>query len=181
MDSINLTNSSLKNKRRSLDFYPTPPTVTWALLNFLNLPLNYLIWEPACGTMEMVNVIREYGYKCYATDIISGTDFLKTSSEGVKFDAIITNPPFAESENFIKHAIALAPTVAMLVKSQYWHSKKRSVLFESNPPTYILPLTWRPDFMNGERGGAPTMEVLWTVWIRGVTDTRYRLLHKENK
>ena len=53
---------------------------------------------------------------------------------------------------------------------------KRKALFEEHPPAYVLPLTWRPDFMGGERGGAPTMEVHWTVWRRGHVDTKYRLL-----
>jgi hypothetical protein len=51
----------------------------------------------------------------------------------------------------------------MLLKSQYWHAAKRHQLFNTHTPAYILPLTWRPDFMFGERGGAPTMDVLWTV------------------
>ena len=39
--------------------------------------------------------------------------------------------------------------------------KKRIDLFNSNPPAFVLPLSWRPDFGGG---GAPTMDVLWTVW-----------------
>ena len=27
-----------------------------------------------------------------------------------------------------------------------------------------VPLSWRPDFLFGSKSGAPTMEVLWTVW-----------------
>jgi hypothetical protein len=64
----------------------------------------------------------------------------------------------------------------MVLKSQYWHAKKRSELFIKNPPAFVLALNWRPDFLDGERGGASTMEVLWTVWLKGQTDTRYRIL-----
>jgi hypothetical protein len=53
------------------------------------------------------------------------------------------------------------------------------MLFKEFPPAYVLPLTWRPDFMGGERGGAPTMEVHWTVWIAGDTDTKYRILGRD--
>lgn len=32
-------------------------------------------------------------------------------------------------------------------------------------PSYILPLTWRPDFLFKERGnGSPLMDVMWCVW-----------------
>lgn len=180
MKAINLTNSSTENKRRDLDFYPTPSNVTTALMDFLKLdPCR--IWEPACGDGAMAKVIAKYGHNVYSSDIresgygVSGIDFLQVTE---KWDAIITNPPFNISEAFIRHALKQARIVAMLLKSQYWHAAKRHILFQENPPAYVLPLTWRPDFMSGERGGAPTMEVCWSVWVAGKTDTRYRLLSK---
>ncbi len=69
----------------------------------------------------------------------------------------------------------------MLFKSQVWHAENKAKLFALYPPTYVLALDWRPDFLNGKRGGAPTMECLWTVWIQGKTDTRYRILNKPNR
>ena len=89
---------------------------------------------------------------------------------------MITNPPFALSEAFILKALQHAPIVAMLLKSQYWHAAKRQQLFNAHMPAYIFPLTWRPDFMFGERGGAPTMDVLWTVWIKGQHTAKYEPL-----
>ena len=175
-----LANATTKNARRALDFYPTPPDVTVALMRFLNLPPSK-IWEPACGDGSMAEAIKHFGHEVLATDIrntgygISGMDFLENHGQ---HDAVITNPPFNLSEKFIVHALRQAKLVAMLLKSQYWHARKRAALFESTPPAFVLALTWRPDFMNGERGGAPTMECLWTVWIAGNTDTRYRLLHR---
>jgi len=177
----NLANSSTKNKRRELDFYPTPPEVTHALMRFMNLHQNIDIWECACGDGSMSKVLESYEHDVLSTDIApecygrGGVDFLKTEHD---YGAIITNPPFKESEAFIRHALNQAGIVAMLLKSQYWHAKKRQTLFEEFPPAYVLPLTWRPDFMTGERGGSPTMEVLWTVWVDGQTDTKYRLLSK---
>ena len=181
--SVTLANGATKNKRRELDFYPTPPDVTHALMQFLlrKKLIGQSVWEPACGDGAMSDVLKQYYSTIISSDIRdsgygqSGIDFIH-STENV--DAIITNPPFALSEAFIAHALPLAPLVAMLVKSQYWHAKKRYELFMKTPPAFILPLTWRPDFMNGERGGAPTMEVQWTVWIRGLRDTRYILLRK---
>jgi hypothetical protein len=178
-----LANATTKNARRALDFYPTPPEVTEALMRFLNLPPSR-IWEPACGDGVMAEVIKKFGHEVIASDIgrtpygFGGLDFLK--QEG-KYDAVITNPPFNLSEKFIIHALHQAPLVAMLLKSQYWHAQKRAALFESTPPAWVLALTWRPDFMNGERGGTPTMECLWTVWMVSDTDTKYRLLHRQQR
>ena len=130
----------------------------------------------------MANVLAGYGHDVFASDLretgygCGGVDFLETKRDCA---AIITNPPFNISEDFIRHAIPQARLVAMVLKSQYWHAKKRAALFGEFPPAYVLPLTWRPDFMGGERGGAPTMEVHWTVWIDGNTDTKYRLLGRD--
>jgi hypothetical protein len=131
----------------------------------------------------MSEVLKSEGYSVYSSDIrYTGygdeqCDFLQ---KYLNVDAIITNPPFKFSEIFIRHAVVQAPIVAMLLKSQYWHAKKRASLFKDYPPAWILPLTWRPDFMFGKRGGSPTMECLWTVWMKGQFDTRYSLLHKPN-
>ena len=180
-----LANGGVKEFRRELDFYPTPPDVTHALMRFLNLPICETIWEPACGIGSMSEVIKSYGYSVISTDLrdtgygTGGKDFL---TENKICSAIITNPPFNKSEEFIRHALKQAPIVAMVLKSQYWHAKKRISLFKDHPPAYVLPLTWRPDFLFDQREngakGSPTMEVHWTVWIAGDTDTKYRLLSK---
>lgn len=181
MQGLSLANGGKKEKRRELDFYPTPPEVTNALLNFLELE-SCTIWEPACGDGMMSRALEKAGHRVISSDINEecygegGVDFLTAKRRTC--DAIITNPPFCLSEEFIRRALACAPIVAMVLKSQYWHAQKRRGLFEMHPPAYVLPLTWRPDFMGGERGGAPTMEVHWTVWILGQDDTQYRLLSK---
>jgi len=176
-EQLNLTGFSKKEKRRDLDFYPTPPAVTIALMDFLKLQ-PCVIWEPASGTGSMSNVIKNYGHIVIETDILTGNDFFNTYNE---CNAIITNPPFNLSEKFIVKSLQTADIVCMLLKCQYWHAAKRINTFKKSLPSYILPLTWRPDFMNGERGGSPTMEVLWTVWIKGNNDCRYIPLEKPFK
>lgn len=152
-------------RRRESDFYPTPPEATIALMNFLDLPKECVIWEPACGDGHMVYQIRKMGYEVIESDIKTGTDFLKTPLK--KCDWIITNPPFSLSEKFISRCYDHKKPFALLLKSQYWHAKKRLSLFEETNPTYILPLTWRPDFCFGKRGkGSPLMDVMWVVWDR---------------
>jgi hypothetical protein len=187
MDAINLVNSSKHNKRKDSDFYPTPPEVTEALLATGVIPTSRL-WEPACGDGHISEVLKKHSSSVLSTDIrkteyTSGLplDFLTgTPPYPIGFHkGIVTNPPFNLSVAFIERAMVLkVPVVAMLLKSQYWHSQKRASLFEKYPPAYVFALTWRPDFCFGERGGAPTMECIWTVWIEGETDTRYRVLLK---
>jgi hypothetical protein len=170
---LQLTGGNNKKDRRQLDFYPTPTDVTIALLNFLDLD-PCIIWECACGNGVMANVLKKFGHTVIETDISTGCDFLLTKR---KADAIITNPPFKLSHLFIEKAVKDARIVCMLLKSQYWHASKRCDLFNKHIPAYVLPLTWRPDFLEHERlnkkKAAPTMEVAWTVWKRGSTITQY--------
>lgn len=67
----------------------------------------------------------------------------------------------------------------MLLKTQYWHASKRTELFNSNRPAFVLPLNWRPNFYGDKATGSTTMDFMWTVWIKGETDTRYRILSKQ--
>jgi type I restriction-modification system DNA methylase subunit len=189
MQAVSLANSGDKSKRRELDFYPTPPDATHALMKFLTenkiIQEDSLVWEPACGNGAMSKVIQEYVTDVYSTDLRhtdfghGGKDFMSSTFD---CDAVITNPPFNISEEFIKHSLKQAPVVAMLLKSQYWHAQKRIKLFNETKPAFVLPLTWRPDFLFDQREngvkGSPTMEVLWTVWVDGITDCKYQLLSK---
>src|ERR1017187_3297396 len=107
--------------RRALDYYPTPKNVTVALMDFLKLP-KCVIWEPACGTGEMARVLESYGHEVLSSDIQTGDDYLKTFKTA---DAIITNPPFNQSNLFIEKSLNEANIVAFLLKSQYWHAKNK--------------------------------------------------------
>ena len=152
--------------RRQSDFYPTPPEATIALLQFLDLPVGTVVWEPACGECDMVRAIQDFGLHCYGTDINAGQDFLTYRNEEA-FDWIITNPPFALAEDFIRRAAKTGRPFAMLLKSQYWHAARRVQLFRDLPPIYVLPLTWRPDFFFKDRQpgdtSSPLMDVMWCV------------------
>lgn len=120
-----------------------------------------------------MNVLRENGIKAIGTDIQSGTDFLTADKPGA-VTWIITNPPFSLAEQFIRKAHTYLCNsgicFAFLLKSQYWHSKNRLALFRECKPSYVLPLTWRPDF-TGQ--GASLMDMMWCVW----TETRPSRTH----
>lgn len=156
-------------ERIKSDYYPTPPEATIALIKFLQLSKGTKIWEPACGEGYMSEVFGKYGYEVISTDIndtgygTSGVDYL--NADLTECDWIITNPPFKISAEFIKRSISHKKPFAMLLKSHYWHTKSRLKLFQDNPPKFVLPLTWRPDFLFKTRGkGSPLMDVIWCVW-----------------
>lgn len=157
--------------RKASDLYPTPPEVTVALMRFLKLPVGTDIWEPARGQGDMVRALADCGMAVYGTDIRDGIDFLTTRQPGnaPAADWIITNPPFSLADEFIRHAAEIGKPFAMLLKAQYWHAAKRAQLFREIPPSYVLPLTWRPDFLfkerDGKKGASPLMDVMWCVWL----------------
>ncbi|MCO7728794.1 hypothetical protein NJB93_19630 [Brucella intermedia] len=167
MHGTMLANASAAD-RNAYDFYATPWEATQALLNFFNIT-GCTVWEPACGDGDMAKIIRSNGNIVIATELrdtgygLPGVDFL-TCSVPENVDWIITNPPFNLSVEFIERCLEHGKKFALLLKSQYWHSKKRLSLFEKHAPSHVLPLTWRPDFHHGLKGGSPTMEVAWTVW-----------------
>lgn len=178
MNGTILANRSAVDRSKT-DFYETPPEVAVALLNFLEaknmISPGCLIWEPACGSGKMLRVMLDRGYAIMGTDLYPETDgapcvdFLKSEKP---CNWIITNPPFSMATEFIRHALELGKPCAFLLKSQFWHARSRLRLFRDNAPTYILPLTWRPDFLYGAKSGSPTMEILWTVWA-GTHDATY--------
>lgn len=159
---------SNKYGRAAADFYPTPPETTLALLDFLGIKPGTRVWEPAAGDGDMADVMTTAGLKVVSTDIRTGDDFLKTEETPGDIQWIITNPPFCESAAFIEHAATFGVPFAYLLKSQYWHAARRIELFDRHPPTYILPLTWRPDFLfksEDRQRGSSLMDVCWTVWM----------------
>lgn len=178
-----LTNRSAKD-RNSVDFYETPPHVTVALIDYLekngSLRPGMKVWEPACGAGKLAEILKCRGYDVICTDLNdfgygeSDVDFLESKRD---CDWIITNPPFSKATEFIRHAQDLNVNCAFLLKSQFWHAKSRLDLFNNNAPSYVLPLTWRPDFLFGQKSGSPTMEVIWSVWD-GIVGTYYQPLEK---
>lgn len=168
MIAENMIGGNGKKERPASDFYPTPREATIVLLDLIApfLKSGGVIWEPACGENDMVDVMREEGYAVIGTDILDGTDFLTAQiPEGTEW--IITNPPFSLAEQFIRRAYETGLPFAFLLKSQFWHAAGRLPLFRECRPSIIAPLTWRPDFNFKDTGnhGKPLMDVLWCVWL----------------
>jgi hypothetical protein len=133
----------------------------------------------------MSNVFHKLGYQTISSDIrdTGYQDYIHDFTAEhmpLKFDWIITNPPFSLAEQFILKAYSCWQPFAMLLKSQYWHAASRVKLFEGTEPTFVLPLTWRPDFTMGGKG-SPLMDVLWTVWIPGRVGCKYLPLTRKEQ
>lgn len=169
--------------RQDDDFYPTPREVTEALLRYWRFDPAKPIHECACGDGAMAKVIEAHGFTVIASDLVDRgygiqQDFLKM--DRALAPVVITNPPFNLAVDFITHALddLQVGTLALVLKSTFWHAKNRYALFNRHRPRAVLPLLWRPDFLGR---GRPTMECAWCVWDRGYTGaTLYHPLPKPN-
>lgn len=163
--------------RQINDWYPTPPLVTKSFMDYIQIDKNQKIWEPCSGDGAMLDVLKNYSDNVFASDlnpqredIIQHDFLLGITPDDITSDyMIITNPPFNIADKIIKQSFGLGFTkLALLLKSTYFHASSRTELFKKYRPTYVLPLNWRPDFLNK---GSPTMEVSWFYWETPCSET----------
>ena len=163
------------NDRVPADYYATPAEVTYALLCtrwaeqylFSDERAFTTVWEPAAGTGEMAEAMKDRDLPVVATELHdrgygrTGVNFLHCfEAEG---GAIITNPPFSLAVDFIRHARMFRVPFALLLKATFWNAGTRRKLFEDTGPQVIYPLTWRPA-MAPDRGKSATLDFMWTCW-----------------
>lgn len=173
----------------SLDFFPTPPWATRALMEVVLPPLgcngDWRIWEPACGEGHMSEVLREYSDHVCATDIFNYgphqaevADFLEggppetDEQRGLLADWIITNPPFGDHAiKFVLRALDLAGEgVAMFFRSQWAVEgiERYEAIFRDRPPTLCAYFVERVNLCKGrwDPDGSTATAYCWLVWVK---------------
>lgn len=159
------------------DRYWTEPWVTQALLDAVKF--RGLVWEPACGRGDMADVLTNAGYSVMVSDIAGDSlgcrnaaraDFLAHSSPGDALFSIVTNPPYALAEEFIRHALELTARasgmVAMLLRNEYDCAAGRRYLFEQEAFAAKRVLTKRPRWVDDldQPSASPRHNFAWYVW-----------------
>ena len=171
----------------SLDFFPTPPWATRALVEIVlaeplhDVPQATTVWEPACGEGHMAEVLREYDFDVFASDIFDYgygdalVDFLSDQAAAVVPDVewIITNSPFGDKvEQFALRALERARLgVAMFVPLRWLETNGRyERLFREQPPTLISFFAERVNLCKGrwEPDGSTATAYIWLVWVKGL-------------
>ncbi len=136
--------------RQSEDFYATEPKAAEMLLDIEDFGGIHTILEPACGMGHLSKVFEADGrFKVISTDLfdrgygISGRDFFSLTRQDMiecEVDAIITNPPYKQAQEFVEHAMDIIPTggkVMMFLKVQFLEGKGRKELFRKYPPVTV--------------------------------------------
>lgn len=164
----------------SLDYFPTPPWATRALLTHvwprLGAPAFKSAWEPACGEGHIAEVLCEQFDQVVASDIFgygygAVLNFYDDPPFGLEADWIITNPPFRDdAETFVIKALERARVgVAMFLRLQWLESIGRyERIFAPRPPAIIAQFAERVPLHKGrwEPEGATATAYLWIVWLK---------------
>lgn len=181
-----LAGGNPKHGRVEHDFYATNPKAVEMLLTHYDI-LGTEILEPCVGQGHIANTIANF-YKnkrnIIGLDLVDRgypnvivQDFLSWKTDR-KFDAIVTNPPYALAQEFIEKSMELLNDngqMAMFLKIQFLEGAKRKELFEKYPPKYVYVFrnrmaTWNngneTDPNTGKRW-ATTMCHAWFVWEKG--------------
>jgi len=184
--------SMAKWNRKPADLYPTPPDCVYSLVPHLEefIPKGTTILEPACANGQIAKALEWCGYDVIGYDLrpdcgygTGGVDFLDRSNgvfEVGEFDCILTNPPFSAAVEFIKRGLELSPTVVMLLKSNYYNTTNRRRFWGEFTPEWEFKLTWRPAFLEKERGKSPLMDCNWYVFTRDWAEdyTKFRPIER---
>lgn len=158
---------------RGPDCYETPAVAVQALLKVEKLPK--YIWEPACGSGNIVRALEAAGHEVVASDLHDygvgkpGIDFIK--GKFIQIDgAIVTNPPYQLAQQFVEKALTLSPLVVMLLRLAFYESRRRSSILDRGQLARIhvfanrLPLMHRKDWTGNHASSA--MCFAWFVWER---------------
>lgn len=163
-----------KVERQGNDYYPTPASVTRALIAaereamLAACDLYHPVWEPCGRGGAIAAELQAAGFATIATDLVADPAHRVTQQDlllcrDAYSPVAVTNMPFTLAEAMIRHLLGELKVqyLAGLFKSTFWHAECRTGLWRQYPPARIYALNWRPDFLGQ---GNPTMEVIWTVW-----------------
>lgn len=181
-----LTGGRRQNGRERIenDFYATDPKSVYALFeNFLFKKINRVL-EPCVGMGHIANVVKKYADTVDTIDIVDRgypntvvNDYLTHDFGSVKYDAVITNPPFKLAKEFIFKSLTLVEeggVVAMFLKISFLESEERKPFFLNTPLKYVYVFSKRQQpLRNGEpfdekgKRWAGTICFAWFIWEKG--------------
>jgi len=150
-------------KRHAYDAYSTPPWCTDAIAREIVWGTKPRIMEPCIGEgmISSLLILRGITPSIQWCEIQKGRDFFELSNAELRYDFIITNPPFGLAQEFIEKSLTLANCVVMLLRLNFLASSKRKEFWQKHRPTAVHVLTKRPSFTGK---GTDACDYAWFVW-----------------
>jgi hypothetical protein len=192
------TNRSDKRKEHKDDYYITPPWCArefmrawekdYAKVQNLQVQDDVLILDPCAGgdstnPMTYPMVLQEWGLETVSMDLradspcnFPGTNFLTADLGDLKFDLVITNPPYNLAVPIIERALEVTKPmgwVVMLLRINFFGAQKRSKWWQTHMPESIFIHSRRPGFYPDnwkelmpwlEKKGTDSCEYAHFVW-----------------
>lgn len=163
---------SRSSKNSPLDFFSTPPLTTLALFT-TGINFNHSIFEPACGTGAISEIVSQFGYDVLSKDVhnygyeyhASSENFLETTEPKGRYD-IITNPPYSIHLQWIEKSLQMAKRyVALLFPLVYLPPANKREFYTNSYGFEVYLLGWRSKFiMPGQTEPSGMKDYAWFVW-----------------
>ncbi len=186
--STTLSSTAVMSRRKeptdSLDFFPTPPWATRALISrvFDWDVSTDTAWEPAAGEGHMAEVLRESFRHVIASDVHDyGKGYAVGSFVGEGLDVIgdqcadwiITNPPFNLAGQFVARALCDARKgVALLLRTSWLEGGERyREIFSGSPPSIVAVFSERVPMVakRWDPAASSATSYTWFVWRHPLT------------
>lgn len=145
-----------QKKRKANDFYETPSYAIDYILD--RVEFEGSVWEPSCGRGAISEKLLTRGYKVLSTDLIDhgyGTPEINFLQSDLKYDNIMTNPPFNISTKYTLKSLELAERkVLLLNKLTFLEGKVRGEkIFKLNKLKEVHVFSSRLSFGENKKGG----------------------------
>lgn len=162
--------------RKHLDQYNTPLWVTQELINEFPEIRGNILLDPCCGNGSMAKFLQKHHRfnSLILNDIEPKIDFCASHDATQETfwnneqypDWVITNPPFLQAGQIVKHALTYARLgVAMLLRATFLEPCKGREWIIESPPTAILSL---PRISFTENGACDSVPSWWMIWSQVV-------------
>lgn len=177
--------SARSNGNADSDFCPTPRTCALSLVSVLPIRPNDVVVDAGAGDGAFCQAVYDlFGVRCIAVERFPTRyphlqamerDGLCTIHRGRfqsykgRADWVISNPPFSEAEEFVRHAMYLTRnggSAVLLTRHGFHVTAGRASLRRTFPCWRRVDLQTRPKFYGA---GSDAAEYTWTWWRTPVT------------
>jgi hypothetical protein len=178
-----MSSTTGENRIESDKYYTPNPlareVVRWVADDFFCGIGPGLILEPSIGAGAFANACREYWPSASITGVDSDCaapgfafaseivpDRFEVATLQMPFDLTVGNPPFSHAEEHAAKAndCTIGGIVALLLRSGFFHGKRRTAFWKQYPPMKEYRLVERPSFTGG---GTDSAEYSVFVWCPG--------------
>lgn len=188
--------ASRQHPKGSLDYFPTPPWATRAVVYEVLRPYGIdtrtkLVRDPCCGGGHMVAPLKDMFGSVDFSDVHDWgiqpeiRDFTFETRESLEVDGhtapdwIFCNPPFEIAEQVLDRALAIATEgVAFFVRLGWLAGQERyRTIYGPRPPRFVCPFSERVALIEGvwDPEASTATDYAWYIWTLDETSEYRRM------